>query len=126
MSLLHFRRVERRRTARAVMCINVLLYGETEAGEKFKYWTRSVSVSAHGGVLLLETQLGLGQVFQLVNEFSGRKAAAKIVALRSSRDGQVSASFEFTEGGEKFWGMTFPASGARPLRRLHARPADAR
>jgi len=29
MSLLHFRRVERRRTARATMCMNLLVYGET-------------------------------------------------------------------------------------------------
>jgi hypothetical protein len=99
------------------------MYGETKAGEKFRYWTRSVSVSAHGGVLVLESELGLGQKFQVMNEYSGKKAEAKIVAVRNTRDGQVAASFEFTEGGERFWGMTFPASGAKPLRRMVGRMA---
>jgi len=124
MSLLHFRRVERRRTARAVVCMNVLMYGETPDGEKFRYWTKSVSVSAHGGVLLLEATLELGQEFQVMNEYNGKKAHAKVVAVRGTREGQVNASFEFTEGGEKFWSMTFPPAGAKPLRRLMTRPAE--
>jgi hypothetical protein len=52
MSILHFRSIERRRTARAAMCMNVLAYGEKAKGEKFRYWTHTVSVSAHGGMLV--------------------------------------------------------------------------
>jgi hypothetical protein len=118
MSLLHFRRVERRRTRRALMCINVLVFGEVEGGEKFRYWTRSVSVSGHGGVVLLEQELMVGQTLHVMNEYNGRKATARIVAVRSSKEGQAQASFEFIEGGEKFWSMTFPASGAKPMRRV--------
>lgn len=124
MALLHFRRVERRRTARASLCMNLLVYGETGAGEKFRYWTKSVSVSAHGGVLLLEAALTVGQGFQVMNEYNGKKAKGKIVAVRSTREGQVQASFEFAEGGENFWSMSFPAAGARPLRRFVARVVE--
>jgi len=123
MSLLHFRRVERRRTARATMCMNLLVYGETSRGEKFKYWTRSISVSGHGGVLL-EAQLAVGQEFHIVNEYNGKKAKAKIVAVRSTGDGQVHASFEFVEAGDKFWSMSFPAPGAKPMRRFLPRIAE--
>jgi c-di-GMP-binding flagellar brake protein YcgR len=124
MSLLHYRRVERRRTSRATMCINVLVYGQNESGEKFRYWTRSLSVSGFGGVVLLEEELAVGQTLQVMNEYNGRKARAKIVAVRSTKDGQVQASFEFVEGGEKFWSMTFPPANAKPLRRLLPRPAE--
>ena len=124
MSLLHFRRVERRRTARAAMCMSVLVYGETGAGAKFKYWTKSVSVSAFGGVVALEVMMPVGQVFQVTNEHNGKQARAKIVAVRQTREGQVHTSFEFTEGAEKFWGMTFPPAGAKPLRRLVPRVAQ--
>jgi hypothetical protein len=123
MSLLHFRRIERRRTARATMCMNLLVYGETSLGEKFKYWTRSISVSAFGGVLL-EAQLAVGQEFHIVNEYNGKKAIARIVAVRSTREGQVHASFEFIEGAEKFWSMSFPAAGAKPMRRFLPRVAE--
>jgi hypothetical protein len=122
MSILHFRSIERRRTVRVAMCMNVLAYGETEEGEKFKFWTRTTSVSAHGGVMAVETVLGVGQVFQLMNEYNMRKARARIVSVRRGREGKVNAAFEFVEGGERFWSMSFPASGTRPLRRFVSKP----
>ena len=124
MSLLHFRRVERRRTARATMCMNLLVYGETAGGEKFKYWTKSLSVSGFGGVVLLEAALPVGQALHIMNEYTTKKASARIVAVRSTREGQVHASFEFIEGGEKFWSMNFPPSNAKPLRKFVPRVAE--
>jgi hypothetical protein len=41
--------------------MNVLAYGETEEGEKFKLGNKR-RVSAHGGVLILEAALQAGQV----------------------------------------------------------------
>jgi hypothetical protein len=117
MSLLHFRRIERRRTARATMCMNLLVYGESPEGAKFRYWTKSISVSEYGGVLVLEAPLTIGQEFHVINEYNNKKARAKIVALRSTREGQVHGSFEFIECAEKFWSMTFPPAGAKALRR---------
>ena len=122
MSILHFRSIERRRTVRVAMCMNVLAYGETKEGEKFKFWTRTTSVSAHGGVMALETVLDAGQVFQLMNEYNMKKARARIVSLRRGREGKINAAFEFVEGGERFWSMAFPASGTRPLRKFVCKP----
>ncbi len=124
MSLLHFRRVERRRTTRATMSMNVLVHGEAEAQGKFKYWTHTVSVSEHGGVVLLEAALEVGQEFQIVNEYNGKKARARVVSVRKLRDGIMQAAFAFEEGAEKFWSMAFPAPGAKPLRRLVPRTAS--
>jgi len=118
MSNLHFRSIERRRTARAAMCMNVLAYGERPKGDKFRYWTHTVSVSAHGGVLVEDGTLATGQRFRLMNEYNRKKAECKVVALRRGRDGMGNIAFEFVEGGENFWSMTFPASGAKPLRRM--------
>jgi hypothetical protein len=121
MSILHFRSIERRRTARAAMTMNVLAYGETGEGEKFKFWTRTTSVSEHGGVLVLEAALQAGQVIELMNEYNMRKASARILSLRRGREGQANAAFEFVKGGERFWSMAFPASGARPLRMFRSK-----
>ncbi|HTZ46288.1 MAG TPA: hypothetical protein VMH20_01760 [Verrucomicrobiae bacterium] len=124
MALLHYRRIERRRTGRAALCINMLVYGEQASGEKFRYWTRSIGVSGHGGVVLLESELPIGQTIYVMNEYNGKKASAKIVAVRSTKDGQVQASFEFVEGGDKFWSMSFPPAGAKPLRRFLPRAVE--
>jgi c-di-GMP-binding flagellar brake protein YcgR len=117
MSLLHFRRVERRRTARAVLCMNVLIFGEGPDGQKFRYWTKSVSVSQFGGLILLEAELPVGQEIHVVNEFNNKKARAIIRTVKSTKEGMVHASFEFTESTERFWSMVFPASGAKPIRK---------
>ncbi len=121
MSILHFRSIERRRTARAAMCMNVLAYGEKAEGEKFRYWTHTVSVSAHGGVLVEDGTLATGQRFQLLNEYNRKRAECKVVAMRRGKDGAGNIAFEFVEGGENFWSMTFPVSGAKPLRRMAGR-----
>jgi hypothetical protein len=121
MSLMHFRSVERRRTARAAMSMNVLAYGETGAGEKFRYWTRTTSVSEHGGVLLLEAALPSGQVFELMNEYNMKKASVRVVSLRLGKEGEVRAAIEFVKGGERFWSMAFPAAGTRALRKFRAK-----
>lgn len=124
MSLLHYRRVERRRTARASVCMQVLVCEETGAEQKFKFWTRTVSVSAHGGVLLLEVPLEVGQRFQLMNEFNMKTARARIVSVRDVGEKQAHAAFELMANGENFWSMVFPAPGAKPLRRLVPRVAN--
>jgi hypothetical protein len=104
--------------------MNVLVCGEAETGEEFTFWTHTVSVSGHGGVLLLEAPLRVGQRFKMMNEFNNRKARARIVSVRDLRENQAHAAFEFMENGENFWSMVFPASGAKPLRRLMPRVAN--
>ena len=123
MSILHFRSIERRRTTRSSLTMNVLAYGETEGGEKFKFWTRTTSVAAHGGVIEMDEKLAVGQVFQLFNECNMKKAMARLVAVRGSREGKILGAFEFVECGEKFWSMVFPAPGAKPMRRFVSKPS---
>ena len=64
------------------MCMNVLAYGEKAAGQRFKYWTHTVNVSAHGGVLVEDGTLATGQRFQLMNEYNRKKAECKVVSIR--------------------------------------------
>jgi len=106
------------------MTMDVLAYGDKEKDEKFKFWTRTVSVSAHGGMINVEEALNVGQIFHLMNEFNMKKAQARVVSVRKGKEGQLQAAFEFVKGGEGFWSMVFPAAGAKPLRRNLARQAN--
>src|SRR5208282_5767063 len=108
MALIHFRSKERRRTARVTLSMSVLVHGETGAGEKFKFQTQTVTVSGHGGMMVMEEVLAVGQAFAVTNEYSGKKAVARIVSVRTLRDGKIHGAFEFVEGGERFWSMAFP------------------
>ena len=122
MAILHFRSIERRRTVRSSLAMNVLAYGVTESGEKFKFWTKTTSVAAHGGVIPMNEKLKVGQVLQMFNEYNMKKAVARLVTVRQSREGEILGAFEFVERGDNFWSMAFPAAGAKPLRRFVSKP----
>jgi hypothetical protein len=83
MAILHCRSIERRRTTRAVVSVQMLATGMDDSKHKFHFVTKTVSVSANGGVILLDAPLPMGQKFHLVNEFNKKKAACRIVSVRT-------------------------------------------
>ena len=118
MSTLHFRRVERRRTPRVAVFADLIIQGYDEANEKFKIQTRSHSVSGHGGMTILDNAVVLGQTLLVTNENSGQKTECKIVSVRPLGDGKQIVAFEFIASHANFWKISFPAKGAKPLRRV--------
>jgi hypothetical protein len=118
MAILHCRSIERRRTARAVVTIEVVATGLDEEKHKFQFLTKTVSVSANGGVILLDAPLPVGQKFHLCNEFNRKKAACRVVSVRMSREGKMHAAFELLCAEPNFWSMVFPPAGARPIKRV--------
>jgi hypothetical protein len=118
MAIMHCRSIERRRTARAVVSIQMEVRGVSESNVPFKFSTRTISVSQHGGVILLEAPLPVGQKFDLVNEFNNRKANCRIVSVRLNKDGKLHGAFELHCPEGNFWSMSFPAAGARPMKRV--------
>lgn len=118
MSILHFRRVERRRTPRIAIFVDLTIQGFDEANEKLKIQTRSHSVSGHGGMMILDTAVTLGQKLLVTNEKSGQKTECKVVSVRTGADGKHSVAFEFIAPNRDFWKISFPDKGAKPLRRV--------
>lgn len=118
MAILHCRSIERRRTARAVVTIEMVVTGLDDAKHKFQFLTKTVSVSANGGVILLEAPLPVGQKFHMVNEFNRKKAACRIVSVRSGKEGKMLGAFELLCAETNFWSMAFPTAGAKPLKRV--------
>lgn len=117
MSTLHFRRVERRRTARVSVFADLTIHGFTETNEKFKVQTRSLSVSGHGGLTVVDVPISVGQTLFLVNDHTKQKTECRVVSLRTVGDGTSIVAFEFVSAPTNFWKMSFPAAGAKPLRR---------
>jgi len=124
MSLVHFRRIERRRTARVALCVDLIVHGEKETNGAFKVEARTLSVSRHGGLMVLDPEVAVGQKLVLINTNAGQKAECKVVSSKLLRDGKRHVAFEFTSAESNFWKMWFPASGDKPLRRA-AQPAFA-
>jgi hypothetical protein len=107
-----------------VMSMRLVVSGERADGQKFKFWTRTESVSRHGGLMVLTNLVDEGQQVDLLNEFNHKKARVRMVTVTRRRDGQVHGAFEFIDGEKGFWSMTFPAAGAKPMRRWTQRAAE--
>ncbi len=117
MSIVHFRRIERRRTARVALCIDLIVHGETEGNGKFKADARTLSVSKHGGMMVLDLEVTIGQKLTLVNMNSAQKTDCRVVSAKLMRDGKRNVAFEFTSADINFWKMCFPSAGTKPTRR---------
>ena len=117
MGTQHIRSIERRRTARGALCVDLIVHGETESSEKFKAEARTFSVSRHGGMMALEPEVRIGQKLMLINVNSRQKAECKVVSAKPVRDGKRNVAFEFVSAEINFWKMYFPVAGTKPIRR---------
>src|SRR5258708_36249912 len=102
MAIMHCRSIERRRTARAVVSMQMEVTGVSESNAPFKFSTRTISVSQHGGGILLEALLPLGHRFELLNEVNNRKATGRIVSVRMHKEGKLQRAVELHCPGGKF------------------------
>jgi len=125
MAIFHFRCKERRRTVRVMLTVPLKVRGKSVEGEPFSVETRSHTVSLHGASIELEAEVVLGAILQLENERTREKIEGKVVTIRHSRDGKTYVAIEFTSQDVNFWHMSFPAPGAKPLRRLVAEKVSA-
>jgi hypothetical protein len=118
MALLHFRCKERRRTVRVMLTVPLKVHGQTVDGAKFSVETKSHTVSLHGASIELDPKVVLGELLHLENERTREKVEGKVVTIRHSRDGKTYVGVEFIDHDVNFWHMSFPAPGAKPMRRI--------
>jgi hypothetical protein len=97
--------------------VDLVVHGETESNGKFKAEARTLSVSGHGGMMVLELEVTIGQKLMLINVNSGQRADCKVVSAKAVRDDKRNVAFEFTSTEINFWKMYFPVAGAKPIRR---------
>jgi hypothetical protein len=122
MGLLHFRRIERRRTARVALRVDLLVHGDTQTHGTFRAEARTLSVSGHGGMMVLEHEVTVGQKLLLINSNAGLQVECKVVGASLTPDGKRNVAFEFTSEEINFWKMWFPAAGAKPARKAGQAP----
>jgi c-di-GMP-binding flagellar brake protein YcgR len=117
MGIAHFRRIDRRRMVRVALSVPLTVHRETETQERFPFRTKTLSVNGFGALLPLDTVVALGDRLRLVNEISGQSVEGRVSSMRRERDEKTYVGVEFTSPNAKFWNMTFPRPGERPLRR---------
>lgn len=97
-----------RRSARLKLTFPVLVHGKNSSGEPFRETTRALSVSLHGGLLLLSVTLESGQMLLVENKGSRKEQECRVVYVGPMKHGKWSIGIEFTGEAKNFWGIFFP------------------
>jgi PilZ domain len=116
MATTHFRRIDRRRTARVTLAVPLVVHAETDRENNFRLKTYSHSLNSHGALIELNRFVDVGETVRLVNEITGQSAEGRVASVRRDREARTYVGVAFMSANPQFWHMSFPVPGSRPLR----------
>ena len=97
-----------RRSERLSLAVPVLVYGKRIGQGAFRKRTRTLSVSAHGGRIVLGPSPRVGQSLLVVNEITQEEQECRVVHTEREFDGQLEVGIAFTRPAPDFWKVRFP------------------
>jgi hypothetical protein len=107
---------ERRRSHRVNIAMPILVRGK-KAGQTFEEETLTISVSAHGCMFRLKSQLGRLQEVAIVNKKTAEELPCRVTFLGQKDGGKAEVGVEFTEPSPLFWRIAFPPEDWDPSER---------
>jgi hypothetical protein len=104
-----------RRSARVLMDVPVVIRGQFPDERTFREETFTVTVSAHGALLMLATTVALGQKIVLVNQLNRDEREGRIAFRGPLHAGLSQVAVEFTQPSPEFWPVSpVPADWKKP------------
>src|SRR5574342_337292 len=95
--------VERRRSPRRLLDVPLIVSGETAEKQPFREETFTISVSAHGALVLLATRVALGQTVVLVKPETRQQLEGRVSRLGALYGGLAQVAVEFAQPMPEFW-----------------------
>ena len=99
-----------RRSERLLLDVPVVLLGESVDHRPFRETTFTVTVSAHGALLMLETKVALGQKVTLANPENWDEQVARVAYVGGDHAGLCQVGIEFERPAPRFWPVSSPPS----------------
>ena len=96
---------ERRRSERFLEIVPVVVRGE--ASEKRIFWedTSTISISAHGALVILTAKIRIGQILVLVNPRNWDERDVRVARIGSSDGKRAQVGIEFASPSPEFWSV---------------------
>jgi hypothetical protein len=94
---------ERRRSPRLLLDVQLVVRGESVEKEPFQEETFTISISAHGALVLLSTKVALGQTLFLKNSRTKKEMESRVTRLDPLHGGFAPVGVEFARPAPKFW-----------------------
>ncbi|MEQ1354553.1 MAG: hypothetical protein ABLT11_11070 [Candidatus Acidiferrum sp.] len=100
----------KRRSERVVLTVSVVVSVRTMDGRAKSEKAKTQVVNAHGGLLLSELRIVIGQEFDLTNPKTGVTKRCRVIHAEESDAQGFSVAFQFGEPAANFWPVSFPPS----------------
>jgi hypothetical protein len=97
-----------RRSERILIDVPLVVRSSAEERQSFREETFTVTVSAHGGLMMLEAPVKLGQTIVLMNPKNWDEREAKVAYLGRPHAGLSQVAFEFNRPAPEFWALESP------------------
>jgi diguanylate cyclase (GGDEF)-like protein len=94
---------ERRRSKRMILDVGVVVRGESTDSQPFQEETFTISVSAHGALLMLESMVSLGQTLFVRNLLTNSEKPVRVAGFGIPYGGIAQVGVEFQEHAADFW-----------------------
>lgn len=97
-----------RRSQRLILDVPLVVRGGVEDHRPFREETFTLTVSAHGGLVVLEHRVALGQKIVLMNPKTWDEREATIASLGPPYAGLATVGFQFIRPAPEFWAISSP------------------
>jgi PilZ domain-containing protein len=97
-----------RRSKRVKLSVSVVVHGKAVSGETCRELTRTLTLSAHGGLLTLAANVQKEQTILVENKHTRKQQECRVVYVSPGQHGKWSVGVEFTREATDFWQICFP------------------
>ena len=99
---------DRRRSERLFLDVGLIVRGESVEGEVFEEPTFTISISAHGALVVMSTKVVLGQTLFLRNPGIQKEMEGRVTRFGPLRGNEAQVGINFTQPTLMFWPAVFP------------------
>ncbi len=96
-----------RRSSRIFTRIPVRASGKNSQGKKFRENSQTIVINAHGALLYLNEEIGMGNQLVLINPVTEEEQECRVVYLGELSDKGTRVGIEFLSPSPHFWGVDF-------------------
>ena len=100
-----------RRSQRVIVKVSVMVLAEGADKEFITEETRTVTVNAHGAMILLGLKVSIGQLLTLRNSRTGEEIACGAVYVSPHESEKRQVGVDFMNPCPRFWRISFPPPG---------------
>jgi hypothetical protein len=97
-----------RRSQRVMLKVSVVVLADGADNKRVSEETRTVTVNAHGGMILLGMKISIGQVLMLRHSGTGEEVSCRVVYLSPHQSEKREVGVDFMKPCPGFWRISFP------------------